>query len=218
MDASLEATSISSAPSHDDLISQALQASRSSLRWVEARLGQLEQAIRNVNRLGGNARTAALGALRTSYARDIAVASDKLRTSQDPLSSEFQGAIQSALQLIRRHLHQEALIVDEGNLGRCDPKLWGGAMPFAVTTPRDPEPRVSICAAWFPMSGELHRDVITHEFFHLIGLIDRSMIANTSDALGDANTMAQLVAYIHDRTRWEDSNRLAKSPVIYPAP
>ncbi|MBV8586849.1 MAG: hypothetical protein JO308_11235 [Verrucomicrobia bacterium] len=91
-------------------------------------------------------------------------------------------------------------------------------MPFAVTTPRDPEPRVSICAAWFPMSGELHRDVITHEFFHLIGLIDRSMIANTSDALGDANTMAQLVAYIHDRTRWEDSSGLAKSAVIYPAP
>ena len=34
----------------------------------------------------------------------------------------------------------------------------------------------------------------------------------------DANTMAQLVAYIHDRTRWEDSSGLAKPAVIYPAP
>jgi hypothetical protein len=209
---------ISSPPTHDDLITQALRASRSSLRWVEGRLGQLEQEIRYTNRLGGNARTTAIAALRTSYARDIAVVSDKLRTSQDPLSSEFQRAIQSALQLIRRNLYQEGLIVDEGNSGRCDPKLWGGARPFAATTPWDPEPRVSICAAWFPMSEELHRDVITHEFFHLVGLTDRPVIANASDALGDADTMAQLVAYIHDRTRWNDSSGLSKPSVIYPAP
>jgi hypothetical protein len=222
MGASLKATSISAAisspPTHDDLITQALQASRSSLRWVEARLGQLEEAIRHTNRLNGKAQTLARAALRTNYSRDIAVVSDKLRTSQDPLSSEFQRAIQSALQLIRRNLYQEGLIVDEGNLGRCDPKLWSGAMPFAATTPWDPEPRVSICTAWFPMSEELHRDVITHEFFHLVGLIDRPIIANTSDALGDADTMAQLVAYIHDRTRWNDSSGLSKPPVVYPTP
>jgi hypothetical protein len=60
--------------------------------------------------------------------------------------------------------------------------------------------------------------VITHEFFHLVGLTDRPIIANTSDALEDANTMAQLVAYVHDRTRWNDSSGLSKPPVIYPAP
>ena len=45
--------------------------------------------------------------------------------------------------------------IDEGTAGRCDPKLWGDAMPFAATTPWDPEPRVSICAAWFPMNKDL---------------------------------------------------------------
>jgi hypothetical protein len=68
------------------------------------------------------------------------------------------------------------------------------------------------------MNEDLHRDVITHEFFHLVGLIDKPVIATTSDALDDANTMAQLVAYIHDRMRWEDSNGLSKPTVIYPAP
>ncbi len=68
------------------------------------------------------------------------------------------------------------------------------------------------------MNEDLHRDVITHEFFHLVGLIDKPVIATTSDALDDANTMAQLVAYVHDRMRWEDSNGLSKPTVIYPAP
>jgi hypothetical protein len=68
------------------------------------------------------------------------------------------------------------------------------------------------------MNKDLHRDVITHEFFHLVGLIDKPLIANTSDALADANTMAQLVAYIHDRTRWEDSSGLSKPTALYPAP
>jgi hypothetical protein len=153
-----------------------------------------------------------------NFSRDIAVLSDKLRTSRDPLSSEFRQALRKALQLIRKNLYEKSWIIDEGTAGRCDPKLWGGAMPFAATTPWDPEPRVSICAAWFPMNKDLHRDVITHEFFHLVGLIDKPLIANTSDALVDAKTMAQLVAYIHDRTRWEDSSGLSKPAVIYPAP
>ena len=50
------------------------------------------------------------------------------------------------------------------------------------------------------------------------GLIDKSVILNTVDALDDANAMAQLVAYIHDRSRWEDSSGLSKPTVIYPAP
>ena len=67
------------------------------------------------------------------------------------------------------------------------------------------------------MNADLHRDVITHEFFHLIGLFDQPLIASTADAFNDANTMAQLVAYIHDRYRCEDSSGLTKPNVIYPA-
>jgi hypothetical protein len=189
-----------------------------SLQWVEARLGLLEQAINNADRLNGIEQINAFAALRRDFCRDVAVLADKLRTSRDPLSSEFRRAVENALRLIRKNLCESGSIIDEGTTGRCDPKLWGGGTPFAAATPSDPEPRVSVCAAWFPMNEDLQRDVITHEFFHLVGLIDRPMISNTSDALADANTMAQLVAYIHDRTRWEDSSGLAKPTVIYPAP
>ena len=103
-----------------------------------------------------------------NFSRDIVVLSDKLQTSRDPLSSELQQALQKALQLIRRNLYEEGSIIEEGTTGRCDPKSWGGAMPFAAATPWDPEPRVSVCAAWFEMNRDLHRDVLTHEFFHLV--------------------------------------------------
>lgn len=169
-------------------------------------------------RSNGSAKTTALAALRRSFARDIAVLSDKLQTSKDPLSSDFRQALQKALQLIRRTIYEKGFIVDEGTAGRCDPNLWGGGMPFAAATPAGPEPRISICAAWFPMEADLHRDVITHEFFHLVGLIDQPLIRNTADALNDANAMTQLVAYIHDRNRWKDSSGLAKPIHAYPAP
>jgi hypothetical protein len=207
-----------SAPTHDDLIMQALRASRLSLRWVQGRLGLLVQTLKDADRLDGEAQNTALASLRMNFSRDIAVLSDKLRTNSDPLSPEFRQALQKALQLITRNLYENSLIVDEGNAGRCDPKLWGGAIPFAAATPWDPEPRVSVCAAWFAMNEDLHRDVITHEFFHLVGLTDKPIIANASDALGDANTMAQLVAYLHDRNRWEDSSGLSKPTIIYPVP
>ena len=209
---------VPSTPTHADLITQAFEASRMSLRWVLGRLGLLQQTIRDADRLHGKAQIMALAALGMNFSRDIVVLSDKLQTSRDPLSSEFQQALQKALQLIRRNLCEEGSIIEEGTTGRCDPKSWGGAMPFAAATPWDPEPRVSVCAAWFEMNEDLHRDVLTHEFFHLVGLIDKPVIANTSDALDDADTMAQVVAYIHDRRRWEDSSGLSRPTIIYPAP
>lgn len=203
---------------HDDLIMRAFEASRMSLRWVQWRLRLFEQNIKDADRLDGTAKIHALAALRATFSRDIAVLSDKLRTNRNPLSPEFRSALQKALLLIRRNLYENSLIVDEGTAGRCDASLWGGAIPFAAATPWDPEPRVSVCAPWFPMNADLHRDVITHEFFHLVGLSDKPVIANTCDALDDANTMAQIVAYIHDRSRWEDSSGLSKPTAIYPAP
>jgi hypothetical protein len=203
---------------NDELIMRAFEASRISLRWVFWRLGFLEQTIKNADQLEGTAKIDAIASVRSTYSRDIAVLSDKLRTKGDPWSSEFRSALQKALLLIRKNLYENGLIVDEGTAGRCDPECWGGGIPFAAATPWDPEPRISVCAAWFQMNEHLQRDVITHEFFHLVGLIDKSVILNTVDALDDANTMAQLVAYIHDRSRWEDSGGLSKPAVIYPAP
>jgi hypothetical protein len=213
-----DAPQVPSTRANDELIMRAFEASRMSLRWVFWRLGFLEQTIKNADQLEGTAKIIVIASVRSTYSRDIAVLSDKLRIIGDPWSSEFRSALQKALLLIRRNLYENGLIVDEGTSGRCDPKCWGGGIPFAAATPWDPEPRVSVCAAWFQMNEYLQRDVITHEFFHLVGLIDRPVIAHTGDALEDANTMAQLVAYLHDRSRWEDSSGLSKPAVIYPAP
>jgi hypothetical protein len=40
-----------------------------------------------------------------------------------------------------------------------------------------------------------------------VDLIDKSIIANTCDALDDADTIANSLHYIHDRSRW-------KTPVL----
>jgi hypothetical protein len=62
----------------------------------------------------------------------------------------------------------------------------------------DPNPRVSVCTPFFgpnPLfntTAQMQRDIITHEFFHLIGLSDIPTIGNTRDAINDANTMAQV--------------------------
>jgi hypothetical protein len=213
-----DTTQVPSTRANDELIMRAFEASRKSLRWVFSRLGFLELTIKNADQSEGIAKINAIASVRSTYSRDIAVLSDKLRTKGDPWSSEFRIALQKALLLIRKNLYENGLIVDEGTAGRCDPECWGGGIPFAAATPWDPEPRISVCAAWFQMNEHLQRDVITHEFFHLVGLIDKSVILNTVDALDDANTMAQLVAYIHDRNRWEDSSGLSKPSVIYPAP
>ena len=222
MDATLPVTlaapRVPSIPTHEELILRAFESSRLSLGWVHWRLGLLEQTIKDADRFHGIAKINALAGIRAIFSRDIAVLSDKLRTNKDPLSSEFRSVLQKALLLVRRNLYEKSLIIDEGTGGRCDPKFWGGAMPFAAATPWDPEPRISVCAPWFPMNADLHRDVITHEFFHLVGLIDKPVIGDTCAALDDANTMAQVVAYIHDRSRWKDSSGLSKPTAIYPAP
>jgi hypothetical protein len=43
-------------------------------------------------------------------------------------------------------------------------------------------------------------------------------IATTPDALNDANTMAQIVAYLVDRTRTRDSSDMGQPKIPYPSP
>ena len=59
--------------------------------------------------------------------------------------------------------------------------------------------------------------MITHEYFHLQGLVDTS-VNNTADAFRNANTIAQIVAFLSDRFRQRnsDGNELAVPPL--PAP
>jgi hypothetical protein len=64
-----------------------------------------------------------------------------------------------------------------------------------------------LCTPFFASKNpDLQRDVITHEFFHLVGLADVTGVTNTEKALNNANTLAQIVAWTVDRIRQRNSD------------
>jgi peptidoglycan hydrolase-like protein with peptidoglycan-binding domain len=190
-----------------------------SLRVVVMRMQNLEVAIERADKLDGLNKIVAIKNLATGFARDMAIIADKLRTRPDPLSKEFRAALGSAKGLLQRNLTATSGIVDEGATGRCAPTNFSPpAVPFAATQRSDPDPRVSACTPFFAQNDDMKRDVITHEFFHLLGLADMRSINSTADALNDANTVAQVVAYMHDRNRIEDSSGMSRPAVPYPTP
>lgn len=201
------------------VITDAKARSRASLGVVLARMQAFEAAITTADRLDGNAKIIAIQALGRGFGRDIAIVADKLRTNGDPLSREFRAALASAKTLVQNNIGAASGVIDQGNLGRCAPSNFSPpGVPFAATTRSDPDPRVSVCTPFFSQSDEMKRDVITHEFFHLLGLADKDAINSTADALNDANTVAQVVAYMHDRARTKDSSGLSQPRVTYPTP
>jgi hypothetical protein len=210
------------APTHQDVIRGAFERSRQSLRAVVLILQKLEADIERADRADGNAKILAIAALGRVHARNIAVLSLRLKVSPDPLSAEFRSALRQARTLIQRNLTESSTIIDEGEHGRCDPDPKinpnnQGRVPFANTAREASDPRVSVCTPFFGSNADLQRDVITHEFFHLLGLGDIS-VANTTDALNNANTMAQVVAFLNDRSRQQnsDGNEQAVPPLPTP--
>jgi hypothetical protein len=201
------------------ITTQAKTRSRASLAVVLRRMQAFEAAIDAVDRLDGNNKIVAFTALGRGFARDIAIIADKLKTKSDPLSTEFRAALASARQLVLANIGATSGVIDEGAVGRCNPTQFKPpGVPFAATRRTDPDPRVSVCTPFFAQNDDMKRDVITHEFFHLLGLADMNPINSTADALNDANTVAQVVAYMHDRTRTRDSSNLSQPPVAYPSP
>jgi peptidoglycan hydrolase-like protein with peptidoglycan-binding domain len=201
------------------VIADAKARSRAELTVVLNRMHVFESSIRAADLASGNQKILAIQTLGRLFARDIAIIADKLRVSSDPLSREFRGALASAKALVQSNLIATSGVIDEGNLGRCAPSNFSPpGVPFAATRRTDPDPRVSVCTPFFAQNDDMKRDVITHEFFHLLGLADMRAINNTADALNDANTMAQVAAYMHDRARTRDSSGLSQPPVTYPSP
>jgi hypothetical protein len=206
-------------PTHQEMIDAAFRTSRSSLRVVVARLQGFLAAIDRAQSLDGPDKIVAIQQLVRSFARDIAVVADKLHLVADPLSPAFRTAVNQARQLMVQNLGAESGIIDQASFGRCAPTNWNPpGVPFAASTPGSPDPRVSVCTPFFAQSAEMQRDVVTHEFFHLVDLVDAPAISSTADALSDANTMAQVVAYLHDRTRVRDSSNLSQPSAPYPSP
>jgi hypothetical protein len=206
-------------PSHDEMIVTAHGASRVALGFVVRRLKQLQGETARIARLDGLDKISAIQVLMRAFGRDIAVLKDKLVLAADPLSAAFRGALDRVCILLDQNLSARSGIIDEGGRGRCAPDQYNPpGIPFAATTASAPDPRVSACTPFFAQPEAMQRDVITHEFFHLLGLADMASISSTADALNDANTMAQIVAYLFDRTRTRDSSGMAQPKTPYPSP
>lgn len=207
-----------SGAAHADIIKKAFDASRASLRNVLRLLHDLENTINRISGLDEPEKTKATAVLLSTRARDVLVVSRRLMTSADPFSTQFRDALHKTIDLLQKNLDESATIIDQGATGRCNlPKI-----PFANTQRKDPEPRVSVCDPFFNSNkADLQRDVITHEFFHLLGRLDVGFdtdhsVANTQQGLTNANTLAQIVARLNDRTRQVNSD--GGEPDIPPLP
>jgi hypothetical protein len=194
------------------LMSSAHRRSRDSLSNVQARLLDLQSEINAAAALPEPERTVAAGTINVSNARDLQVLSRRLVVSADPLDPALGNGVRATLDLITRNLAQPVTVVDQGTSGRC---AQFDNIPFAASEPSDPNPRVSLCDPFFGASDDLRRDVITHEYFHLIGLGDNS-VSNVNEALTNANTIAQIVAFLFDRDRQVNSD--GNEPAIPPFP
>jgi hypothetical protein len=207
------------APTHDQIIKKAFDSSRAAVGFALSQLRQLEDAINFIDTLSGNDKIIAIQNLGRVHARNIAVVQKRLFVG-DPLSTEFRAALHQAIKLVDQNGSETSNIIDSGKIGRCDPSLPNnnGGVPFGATTRTDPDPRVSVCTPFFASNVDLQRDVITHEFFHLVGLADIKGTDNTVKALNNANTLAQIVAWITDRSRQvnSDGNEAAVPPLPSP--
>ena len=199
-------------PDHDAVIQTALRRSRAAVHMALARLMALQGTIEGVDKLNGPEKVAAIVAMARAFPREIAVVSKRLFVSQDALTGEFRDALDKAISLIRLNQAASSNIKDDGVTGRCDPKNFSPpGTPFGATNADQVDPRVSVCQPFFDTSlaftaQDLRRDVITHEFFHLVGLEDVTGVDTTEKALRNANTLAQIVAWIVDRHRQKNSD------------
>lgn len=196
-----------------EVVNRAFADSRASLAAVQTRLSRLQQALDNAAGLPEPDRTLAMVPILTTHARDIQVLSRRLvLVSADPLSQQFRDSLAKVLALIGDNLSRPQSIRDDGTTGRC-----ASGPPFAATTASDPDPKVSVCDPFFTATRDLQRDVLTHEYFHVLGLGDHS-VTNTAEALSNANTIAQIVALVHDRFRQanSDGNEPAIPPFVSP--
>jgi hypothetical protein len=196
-------------------LSVAHRRSRASLSAVRDRLIGLRAEIDVATALPEPLRTFEAGIISVSHARDLQVLARRLVLSTDPLDAGLRSGISSTIDLITQNLAQRVTVVDQGTSGRC--AAFGADIPFAATQASDPDPKTSLCEPFFAASEDLQRDVVTHEYFHLVGLGDNS-VSNVSEALTNANTIAQIVAFLFDRDRQVNSDGNEQAIPPFPSP
>jgi hypothetical protein len=189
-------------PSRDAVADRAHDASRASLGLA---LGHLRTLRADINALPASSDPAFSGAmvnLLFKHRRNIAVLVKRLLINADPTSQAFRDALDKVILLCDRNLAQPKTILAAGNTGLCA----GGSSDHARTLASQPDPKTHLCERFFTSDGlDLQRDVITHEYFHIQGLGDNS-VSNTAQAFTNANTIAQIVAFLSDRFRQVNSD------------
>ena len=198
-------------PSDADVVNASFAASRAALRTASDRLKLLQIRAEALAKLDGVQRLSAATQLALLFSRDIAVISRRLLVPSDPASEKFLDALAKAILLIDQNLTLPNTITAARNSGKCvNPRA-----AYAWTSPGRKPPDTDLCTSWFTSAEDLRRDVITHEYFHTLGLGDIS-VNSTAQALGNANTLAQVVALVVDRTRQKNSDGF--EPAVPPLP
>jgi hypothetical protein len=216
MDADLAGTPLAS---RDAVVDRALAESRASLRKALLHLRSLRDDIAGLPASSDPGFSGAMAKLLTKHARNIAVLSRRLLlVPPDPSGAKFVAALEKVILLCERNLAQGRTILAAGNTGLCDPSLpFNVGRPIhAQTAAGQPDPKTHLCELFFTEDSlDLQRDVITHEYFHIQRLEDIA-VNNTADAFRNANTIAQIVAFLADRFRQRNSD--GGEPALPPLP
>jgi hypothetical protein len=172
------------------------------------RMQALQSELQRIDGLNGISKVDAIRNMTRAFAREIALLELRLFLPPDPLSATFRDALGKVVGLIRQNQLATSTLRDDGVDGRCKATNFSPpGVPFAASNQTDSDPRVSICDPFFASNNaDLQRDVITHEFFHLVGLADVTGVRTTAQALNNANTLAQIVAWTVDRRRQNNSD------------
>ena len=198
----------------------AFDDSRAALRTALAHLRSLRDNVSALPSTSDPAFNGPMANLMLQHKRDIAVLARRLMiVPPDPSGTSFRNALDMVILLCERNLALGKTILAAGTTGLCDPSHPRNAkgLPWAWTLSNQPDPRTHLCNPFFgpKTSRDLRRDVVTHEYFHLLGLEDIS-VANTNEALRNANTIAQIVAFLTDRARQRNSD--GHEPAVPPFP
>jgi hypothetical protein len=197
-------------------LSVAHRRSRDSLSAVRDRLVGLQAEIDAADALSEPDRTFEAGIITVSHARDLQVLARRLVLSADPLDTGLRNGLSATINLINQNHAQPVTVVDQGLTGRC--ARFGANVPFGASDATDPDPKTSLCDPFFTESDDLRRDVITHEYFHLAGLPPDHSVSNVGEALTNANTIAQIVAFLFDRDRQVNSDGFEQAIPPFPSP
>ncbi len=204
----------------DTIADQAFTESRAALRTA---LGHLRSLRNDTNALPNSSDPAfggAMARLLFRHRRNIGVVAKRLVLAPDPTSRAFRDSLDKVISLCERNLALGKTILAAGTTGLCDPTHSRNAhgLPHAWTVATQPDPKTHLCEPFFTRdSRDLRRDVVTHELFHIFGLADIS-VNNTNDALRNANTVAQIVAFLTDRFRQANSDGGERAVPPLPTP